>query len=158
MLYKAQSDQWIVKRRRVRTAFYSSTIILCAFFWYVHNATTEETKFDNASTIYVCHPKKYPIDFRFVVSSKRLDGWIVVYHGWVELSSNSFYEKVCFKWVFWLYCWNSCLLGENVCRSLLGKNTLSLAALKGLIPPLLKKDWLLIQYKENFVRKKVLYC
>ena len=38
-----------------------------------------------------------------------------------------------------------------------GKNTPSLAALKGLIPPLLKKDWLLIQYKENFEGKKVLF-
>ena len=52
---------------------------------------------------------------------------------------------------------NGCLLGENICRSFLGKNTLSLAALKGLIPPLLKKDWLLIQYKENFQGKKVLF-
>ena len=156
MLYKAQSDQRIVKRRRVRTAFYSSTI-LCAFFWYVHNVTTEGTEFDYASTIYVCHPKKYPIDSRFVVCSKGLDGWIVVFHAWVDLSSNSFYEKVCFKWVFLFYCWNSCLHGENICRSFLGKNTLSLAALKGLIPPLLKKDWLLIQYKENFEGKKVLF-
>ena len=92
MLYKVQSDQRIVKRRRVRTAFYSSTI-LYAFFWYVHNVTTEGTEFDYASTIYVCHPKKYPIDSRFVVCSKGLDGWIVIFHAWVDLSSNRFYEN-----------------------------------------------------------------